>query len=55
MTERVRVTTDAAFFEQHAESVELWSPGSPLFPEPEAVAAPDELPEGATFGSILPK
>lgn len=28
----IRVTTDAAYFEQHAESVELWSPGSPAFP-----------------------
>ncbi len=29
---RIRVTTDAEFYEQHAESVELWSPGSPAFP-----------------------
>ncbi|MFO1357160.1 DEAD/DEAH box helicase [Plasticicumulans sp.] len=28
----VRVTTDAAYYEEHADSVELWSPGSPLFP-----------------------
>ena len=28
----VRVTTDARYFEEHAETVELWSPGSPLFP-----------------------
>lgn len=30
--EPVRVTTDPAFYEEHAESVELWSPGSPAFP-----------------------
>lgn len=33
MPGEVRVTTDAAYFEQHADSVELWSPGSPLFPD----------------------
>jgi hypothetical protein len=35
MTNPVRVTADPEFFEQHAGSVELWSPGSPVFPEPE--------------------
>lgn len=28
----IRVTTDPDFYEQHSESVELWSPGSPAFP-----------------------
>ncbi|SFW74314.1 MULTISPECIES: helicase-related protein [Desulfovibrio] len=28
----VRVTTDADFYDAHPESVELWSPGSPAFP-----------------------
>ncbi len=27
-----RVTTSSKFFEEHSSSVELWSPGSPLFP-----------------------
>jgi len=35
MSRPVRVTADPEFFEQHAGSVELWSPGSPVFPEPE--------------------
>lgn len=35
MAQAVRVTTDPAFYEEHAGSVELWSPGSPVFPEPE--------------------
>jgi hypothetical protein len=39
----VRVTTDPDYFEQHPDSTELWSPGSPLFPLPEAIAAPQEL------------
>ena len=30
--EPIRVTTDPSFYEEHAESVELWSPGSPAFP-----------------------
>lgn len=32
MPKDLRVTTDPAYYEEHAESVELWSPGSPLFP-----------------------
>ncbi len=32
MLEPIRVTTDAEYYEQHSESVELWSPGSPVFP-----------------------
>jgi len=32
MAEKLRVTTDPSFYEEHSESVELWSPGSPLFP-----------------------
>ena len=39
----VRVTTDPDYFEQHPDSTELWSPGSPVFPAPDAVAGPDEL------------
>lgn len=31
----LRITTDRRFFDEHAGSVELWSPGSPVFPEPE--------------------
>ncbi len=35
MRKPVRVTTNADFYEQHSGSVELWSPGSDLFVEPE--------------------
>ncbi len=38
-----RVTTSAEFFDAHPESCELWSPGSPLFPEVETVADIDEV------------
>jgi hypothetical protein len=36
MREPLRVTTDPDYFDQHPSSVELWSPGSPLFPMPDA-------------------
>jgi len=39
MAKRLRVTTDAAFYEANADSVELWLPGSPLFPDAAAFAA----------------
>ena len=32
MRNPIRVTTDPVFYEEHAESLELWSPGSPAFP-----------------------
>jgi hypothetical protein len=38
MSEPLRVTTDPDYFDQDPSSVELWSPGSPLFPIPDAVA-----------------
>lgn len=34
----VRATADAEFFDEHPESSELWSPGSPVFPVGEAPA-----------------
>ena len=35
MTDFVRVTTNPAYYEEHAESLELWSPGSAVFKAPE--------------------
>lgn len=32
MSAELRVTTDASVFDDHADSFELWSPGSPVFP-----------------------
>jgi superfamily II DNA or RNA helicase len=40
MRETLRVTTDPDYYDQHASSVELWSPGSPLFPDSDAAGAP---------------
>jgi superfamily II DNA or RNA helicase len=53
MAQPIRVTTDPDYYEEHAESVELWSPGSPLFPSPDVVAAVDELPKGKRLPDLL--
>ncbi|MFZ3041089.1 MAG: helicase-related protein [Thiobacillus sp.] len=38
---QISVTTDVDFYEEHPESVEFWTPGSPAFPHPaEAESAP---------------
>ena len=37
MKEPLRVTTNPEYFSEHAESVELWSPGNPLFRAPELI------------------
>jgi hypothetical protein len=43
MREPLRVTTDRDYFDQHASSVELWSPGSPLFPRVDAGEVPPDV------------
>ena len=53
MTEHLRVTTDPEYFEEHAESLELWSPGNPVFSPPEFFATSVELPPGGTLRDIL--
>ena len=53
MRERLRVTTDPAYYEEHAESVELWSPGNPLFNAPELLAASEAQPEKKTLADFL--
>ena len=53
MTERLRVTTDPEYFEEHAESMELWSPGNALFNPPAFTARTDEPSAGKTLKDIL--
>ena len=53
MSERLRVTTDPAYFEEHAESVELWSPGNALFAPPDFTAPPEGAPSEKTLKDIL--
>ena len=52
MAESLRVTTDPAFFEEHAESLELWSPGNVLFQAPELIA-PDDAPQARSLNEVL--
>ena len=50
----VRVTTDPDHFEEHSDSVELWSPGSALFQPPAGLASADaDWPDGTTLRKIL--
>ena len=53
MREPLRVTTDPTYYEEHAESVELWSPGNPLFKAPELLSPAEELPPDTTLSDIL--
>lgn len=40
---RISVTTDPDFFDEHPESVEFWTPGSPAFPRmPTNLEIPEE-------------
>lgn len=52
MLEPVRVTTDPVYFEEHADSVELWSPGNPLFPS-EPVSGEMDHPTATAFQQAL--
>ena len=55
MNERLRVTTDPGYYEERSESVELWSPGSPLFTPPEFAteAKQDSFLPGTTLRDVL--
>ena len=53
MAEPVRVTTDAAYYEENPESLELWSPGNPFFTSPELLADDDEPRAGTTLSGLL--
>ena len=50
----IRITTDADYFERHADSVELWSPGGDGFPADwPAVSEREEWSPGTTLKGIL--
>ena len=48
MQKPLRVTTDPAYYEANAESVEFWSPGNLLFQPPELLPPATDLAEGAS-------
>jgi superfamily II DNA or RNA helicase len=43
MAQPVRITTRPDYFDDHSDSLELWSPGSPAFPTVDAAANAEEL------------
>jgi hypothetical protein len=49
----LRVTTNADFFEQHPDSLELWSPGAPLFPNPIDTTPEDENAPAQSIAEIM--
>ena len=53
MRESVRATTDADFYAENSESVELWSPGSPVFPAVGEVASTDEFGSASSLSDVL--
>jgi superfamily II DNA or RNA helicase len=54
MAEPIRITTRPDYFDEHSDSLELWSPGSPAFPIPETAATPEEL-AGVSISNLLLK
>ena len=53
MDEEVRVTTDGEYYDEHAESVELWSPGNPVFNAPDLVTRTEPQALDTTLEKIL--
>ena len=47
------MTTDLAYFEEHPESLELWSPGNRLFTPPEFTTRTDDPAPGKMLKDIL--
>lgn len=47
---RMRITADREMFENHGDSMEFWSPGSPAFPEP---GTPSGTPKHRTLKRLL--
>ncbi len=53
MDAQLRVTTDRKYFEEHAESMEFWSPGNPLFSKSEPADKAELDPAHKTLKDIL--
>lgn len=45
MAKPIRITTRPEYFDEHSDSLELWSPGSPSFPVHEAESNSRDLPD----------
>ena len=53
MGKEVRITTNADYYEEHADNLELWSPGNPLFDRGELLTATDEPIGAKTLAEVL--
>ena len=53
MEAEVRVTTNPDYYEEHAENVEFWSPGNPLFHAAMSVPSVAETGEAKSLKEIL--
>ena len=51
--EPLRVTTDPDYYEENAESLELWSPGNPLFQIPESESGAEHFQVDEILKDIL--
>ncbi|HEX2839934.1 SNF2-related protein [Hyphomicrobium sp.] len=49
----VRVTTDPSYYDQNADSVELWSPGNPAFPDVNAMLNSNLTSDVLTLAQLL--
>jgi superfamily II DNA or RNA helicase len=50
MKDWIRISTNPAYYEQHADAMELWSPGNPTFP---ALPVDPEAPAVARLSDLL--
>ena len=53
MTDELRVTTSPTYYDENAESVELWSPGNPIFSGPETMGETHDVETGVTLATLL--
>jgi hypothetical protein len=53
MAKPVRITTRPDYFENHTESLEVWSTGSPTFPASDADAQQHQL-DGKSLAGLPP-
>ena len=55
MSSPVRVTTERTYYEENSESVELWSPGNPLFNGPAGLTETEDVSIETTLKDVLDK
>ena len=53
MATPLRVTTNPTYYEEHSESMELWSPGNALFGPPEVLSNVPDAPTATSLKELL--